>query len=77
MAYLTILGVLIIATVAGEFSLIPNHSEFETACVIGAKKSEGAMIAITLLPSETPSWANIKVRFSPVEALCRSPVSQI
>jgi plastocyanin len=46
-AYITILGVLIIATVA--------------ACVIGAKKSGGAMIAVTLLPSEMPSWANIKI----------------
>jgi len=46
-AYLSILGVLLIATVV--------------SCVIGSKKADGAMIAISLLPSETPSWANVKV----------------
>jgi len=46
-AYLSVLGALLVATIV--------------ACVIGSKKSDGAMIAVCLLPSETPSWANVKV----------------
>jgi plastocyanin len=46
-AYLTILGVLLIATVA--------------ACVIGKKKADGPVIAICLLPSEQPTWANVQI----------------
>jgi plastocyanin len=46
-AFLCVLGLLIIATVV--------------ACVIGAKKSDSPMIALCLLPNETPSWATIKI----------------
>lgn len=46
-AYLSVLGLLLIATVI--------------ACVIGKKKADGAMIAISLLPSEQPSWATVKL----------------
>jgi len=46
-AYLSVLGVLLIATII--------------ACVIGSKKSEGQMIAICLMLSEQPDWARIKI----------------
>jgi len=46
-AYLSILGVLLIVTVV--------------ACFFGKKKVDGPMIAICLLPSEQPAWGNVKV----------------